>query len=166
LAASRAAVRQRCTPAVELLTEVGVDAIVPWAAQRCVAQWRGERATAGVQRWRTAAREAAKQSRRAWLREGRELASTAEGGALLAAATQPVVLHEAAQRPISDLSMPAIGDVVVVVGPEGGLSEQELATFADHGEPVAMGPTVLRTSTAGAVAAAVLLSRTNRWSPS
>ncbi len=75
-----------------------------------------------------------------------------------------VVLHEAASQPLATLAVPADGDVVVVVGPEGGLDDSELAAFAAAGvEPVRLGPTVLRTSTAGTVAAAALLSRTGRW---
>ena len=154
----------RALLAVEGLTEVGVDVIVPWAAQRCVTQWRGDRVTRGVQRWRTSAREAAKQSRRAWLPDVRELAATEDVCALLAGAACAVVLHESARRSLTDVEVPARGDVVVVVGPEGGLTDDELSAFVDRGaEAFQAGPTVLRTSTAGTVAAAVLLSRTQRW---
>ena len=150
--------------AVEMLTEVGADAVVPWAASRSVAVWRGERAAKSLARWRSTAREAAKQARRAWFPEVRELASTADVVALLRAAALPVVLHEAAERPVADLDVPESGDVVVVVGPEGGISEEELEAFAAVGAtPVRLGDSVLRTSTAGVAAAAVLLSRTSRW---
>jgi 16S rRNA (uracil1498-N3)-methyltransferase len=150
--------------AVETMTEVGVDMIVPWAAARCVTQWRPERRAKALGRWRTTAREAAKQARRAWLPEVTDLASTADVAARVADAALAVVLHEEAERPLSGLRIPAEGDVVVVVGPEGGLTAEELTAFAAAGGvPALLGPTVLRTSTAGVAAASVLLTRTGRW---
>jgi 16S rRNA (uracil1498-N3)-methyltransferase len=150
--------------AVELLTEVGVDEVVPWEAARCVARWRGEREARGLRRWRAAAREAAKQSRRAWLPDVAGPASTAGVVARLASAALALVLHEGAVRPIASVELPMVGEVVVVVGPEGGLAPEELAAFEAVGaHPVRLGPTVLRTSTAGPVAAGVLLARTPRW---
>jgi 16S rRNA (uracil1498-N3)-methyltransferase len=150
--------------AVETMTEVGVDVIVPWAAARCVTRWRPERREKAVSRWRGTAREAAKQSRRAWLPEVTDLAGTTEAAERVAAATLAVVLHEEAEQPLSALSVPEKGEIVVVVGPEGGLTGEELTAFqAAGGTPALLGPTVLRTSTAGVAAAAVLLSRTGRW---
>lgn len=150
--------------AVEMLTEVGVDVIVPWAASRSVAVWRGERAAKSLARWRSTAREAAKQSRRAWFPSVAEPASTPDVVALLRDAALSVVLHEAGTEPLARLDVPATGDVVVVVGPEGGISDEELAAFSEAGAaPLRMGRSVLRTSTAGVAAAAALLSRTPRW---
>lgn len=150
--------------AVEMLTEVGVDRIVPWAASRSVAVWKGERAAKSLGKWRSTAREAAKQARRSWFPEVTDLASTADVAGLLRAAALPVVLHEAASGPMADLPVLGRGDIVVVVGPEGGISDEELAEFAHVGaEPVRLGSSVLRTSTAGVAAAAALLSRTPRW---
>jgi len=149
--------------AVEMLTEVGVDVVVPWAASRSVAVWKGERAAKSLAKWRTTAREAAKQSRRAWFPEVTEMVGTDEVVALLRGASVPVVLHEAASGPIADLPVPGRGEIVVVVGPEGGISDEELAAFAAVGaEPVRLGSSVLRTSTAGVAATAALLART-RW---
>lgn len=150
--------------AVETMTEVGVDVIVPWAAARCVTQWRGERRAKALGRWRGAAREAAKQSRRAWLPEVTEPADTAQAVRRVADAALAVILHEEAELPLSRVEIPAAGDIVLVVGPEGGLTDEEVAAFRDAGgTPALLGPTVLRTSTAGVAAAAVLLSRTGRW---
>lgn len=150
--------------AVEVLTEVGVDVIVPWAALRSVTVWRGDRAERGLRRWRTTAQEAAKQSRRSRFVDVRPLATTSGVASLLSSAALGVVLHESAEVPLSSLAVPAGGDVVLVVGPEGGVAPAELAAFADAGAAVAhLGPTVLRTSTAGVVGAAALLSRTPRW---
>jgi 16S rRNA (uracil1498-N3)-methyltransferase len=149
--------------AVEMLTEIGVDRVVPWAASRSVAVWRGERAAKSLTKWRSAARTAAKQARRPWLPEVAELASTDDVVALLAGADLAIVLHEDAQVPLAALSVNAAGSVVVVFGPEGGISDDELAAFSDA-EVVRLGPTVLRTSTAGVAAVSALLSRTDRWS--
>jgi 16S rRNA (uracil1498-N3)-methyltransferase len=150
--------------AVEMLTEVGADVIVPWAAERCVSVWRGDRAAKSLAKWRATAREAAKQARRVHFPSVTEPATTAEVAELLAGASVPVVLHEAASGPIGNLPIPGRGRIVVVVGPEGGISEAELAAFAAVGaEPVRLGSSVLRTSTAGVAAVAALLARTRRW---
>lgn len=148
--------------AVEVLTEVGVDRIVPWSAERSVGVWRGERATKALAKWRSTAREAGKQSRRAWLPEVTEQMSTTEVATLLREAHLAVVLHEAATEPLAELLLDGVESLVVVVGPEGGISDGELAAFGDA-HVVRMGETVLRTSTAGLAAVAALLSRTSRW---
>jgi 16S rRNA (uracil1498-N3)-methyltransferase len=176
--------------AVETMTEIGVDAIVPWSAGRCITQWRGERGAKALVKWRSAAWEASKQARRSWWLEVGEPASTAEVARLLAAASRAVVLHESAEHALADLAIPhaqagtgpdsaperSAGDgdnprgdqrsgIVLVVGPEGGISPEELAIFAEAGAAAyRMGPTVLRSSTAGTAAAAVLLARSGRWS--
>jgi 16S rRNA (uracil1498-N3)-methyltransferase len=149
--------------AVEMLTEVGVDVIVPWAAARSVAVWKGERAGKALAKWRATALAAAKQSRRVWFPEVSDMVTTGEVVELLAKASVPVVLHEAASGPLADLPVPGRGEIVIVVGPEGGISDEELAAFAEVGaEPVRLGSSVLRTSTAGVAATAALLART-RW---
>lgn len=148
--------------AVELATEVGVDEVVPWTAARCVMQWKGERGDKALGRWRATAREAAKQARRSRVPEVADLATTREVAARLAAAATGVVLHEAATAPLVDVPLPDGGEVVVVVGPEGGLTDDELGVLA--APTVRLGPTVLRTSTAGAAALAVLSARAGRWS--
>lgn len=150
--------------AVETMTEVGVDVIMPWAAARCVTQWRPERRAKALGRWRATAREAAKQSRRAWLPEVTDLATTAQVAVRVADAALAVILHEEAGRPLTGLTVPDRGEIVLVVGPEGGLTDDEIRDFeAVGGIAALLGPTVLRTSTAGVVAASVLLSRTGRW---
>jgi 16S rRNA (uracil1498-N3)-methyltransferase len=149
--------------AVEVLTEVGADRIVPWAASRSVAVWKGERAAKSHARWAATAREAAKQARRAWHPEVAPLATTAEVAELVRAAPLAVVLHEEASTPLASVDPPDDG-FVVVVGPEGGLSPEELDAFAAAGaRAVRLGSEVLRTSTAGVVAVGALLSRSSRW---
>jgi 16S rRNA (uracil1498-N3)-methyltransferase len=150
--------------AVEVLTEVGVARIVPWSAARCVAVWKGERAHKSPARWRATAREAAKQARRAWLPEVADLASTADVIALVVASELTVVLHEGADGSLAALPVPEDGSVLVVVGPEGGLTDEEVAAFVDAGaHAVRLGSEVLRTSTAGVAAVSALLARTSRW---
>lgn len=147
--------------AVEEMTEVGVDRIVPWAAERSVPVWRDDR---GAARWRATAREAAKQSRRAWIPEVTAPVAAAGAAGLVQQAALAVLLDPAAACPLAGVVPPASGDLVVVVGPEGGITEQESATLLAAGATAyRLGPTVLRASTAGAVCAALLLSRTARW---
>jgi 16S rRNA (uracil1498-N3)-methyltransferase len=150
--------------AVEVLTEIGVGRIVPWAAARSVAVWKGERAAKSLARWRATAREAAKQARRSWFPEVDELASTTDAVALVSTADLAVVLHEAAGAPFADVVVPATGRIVVVVGPEGGLTDEEVAAFVGAGAvSVRLGAEVLRTSTAGVAAVSAILARTPRW---
>lgn len=151
--------------AVEVLTEVGVDRVVPWAASRSVAVWKGERAAKSHAKWQATAREAAKQSRRSWLPTVTPLAATADLAEVIGAADLAVVLHEDATSSLSAVEVPATGRIVVVVGPEGGIAHEELATLEAAGaRTVRLGDEVLRTSTAGVVAVAALLTRTPRWS--
>ncbi|TDC70368.1 16S rRNA (uracil(1498)-N(3))-methyltransferase [Actinomadura sp. GC306] len=150
--------------AVETMTEVGVDEIVPWSAARCVTQWRPERREKALGRWRGTAREAGKQARRSRLPQVADLATTARAAERIAAASLALVLHEEADTPLSTVEPPAEGEIVLVVGPEGGITAEELERFAAAGgRPVRLGPTVLRTSTAGVAAAAVMLAAAGRW---
>lgn len=150
--------------AVETLTEVGVDVIIPWAAAHAVSQWKGDKAERGVDKWRTTSRSAAKQARRARWPEVRSLVETAHVRDIVESAALAVVLDENATVPLSTVQVPLDGDIVVIVGPEGGISESERREFESWGARAArLGPTILRTSTAGTVAAGVLLARTDRW---
>ena len=150
--------------AVEEMTEVGVDRIMPWAAARCVPVWRAERGARSLARWRATAREAAKQSRRAWIPEVTEPVRTADLAQVITKAACAIVLEPGAAQSLGGLRPPESGDRVVIVGPEGGITDEENAAFRTAGAtPRSLGPTVLRTSTAGAVASAVLLSRSGRW---
>lgn len=148
--------------AVEVLTEVGVDEIIPWQASRCVTRWQGERGEKALRRWRSTAREAGKQARRAWLPQVTEPHSTAQVAARIHAADVALVLHEEAEEPLSRVALPECPrEIVLVVGPEGGIAPAELEAFGAR--PVRLGASVLRTSTAGAVAAGIVFARTGRW---
>ncbi|MFD7981766.1 16S rRNA (uracil(1498)-N(3))-methyltransferase [Kitasatospora indigofera] len=151
--------------AVETMTEVGVDVVVPWPASRCITQWKGERGAKALAKWRATAREAGKQSRRLRFPEVREPMTTRQLAPLLAGAAFAAVLHEDGAAPLAAAALPPAGDLVLIVGPEGGVSPEELAAFAEAGAgPYRLGPSVLRTSTAGVAAGALLLGRTGRWS--
>jgi 16S rRNA (uracil1498-N3)-methyltransferase len=150
--------------AVELLTEVGADVIVPWSAQRCVAVWRGDRAARSQARWSAAAQEAAKQSRRTWFPEVTAQADLAVAARRIESAALAILLDPDAVAGVASLELPTAGDIVLVVGPEGGVTPAETRVMrVAGGVPAALGPTVLRASTAGVVAASVVLSRTGRW---
>jgi 16S rRNA (uracil1498-N3)-methyltransferase len=155
---------ERAELAVELMTELGVDEIVPWSAARSLTHWDGARGEKALARWRRTAREAAKQSRRPWVPSVSALLSTSGLGGRLAA-SPALVLHEAADEPLTSCPLPSAGDLLLVVGPEGGIADDELALFTDAGaRAVRLGEPVLRTSTAGAAALAVLSARLGRWS--
>jgi 16S rRNA (uracil1498-N3)-methyltransferase len=145
--------------AVQAMTEAGVDEIVPWAAARSVVQWRGERGDRARDRWVATAREAAKQARRPWLPVVAPAVTTRE-----AATRATLVLHEEAKERLTTVELPASGDIALVVGPEGGITPDELAAFEAAGaRTVRLGNVVLRTSTAGVAALAVLSARLGRW---
>lgn len=152
--------------AVQAMTEVGVDEIVPWAASRAVVLWRGERGVRAREKWVVTAREAAKQSRRAWLPvvAGDPDESTKAVTQRVSAAAATLVLHEEAETRLSAVELPTAGAIVLVVGPEGGIASTEMDAFeAAGGVPVRLGAEVLRTSTAGVAALAVLSARLGRW---
>jgi 16S rRNA (uracil1498-N3)-methyltransferase len=150
--------------AVEIMTELGVDEIVPWAASRSIVQWHGARGDRARERWAATARSAAKQSGRAWVPQIGAIASTVAVAARLTGAPGSVVLHEPADQALTDLPLPDAGDLLVVVGPEGGVSDDELAAFEAAGaQPARLGAPVLRTSTAGAAACAALSVLLRRW---
>jgi 16S rRNA (uracil1498-N3)-methyltransferase len=151
--------------AVELATEAGVDEVLPWRAARCVAKWEaGARGDKALGRWRSTAREAAKQARRPWVPPVGEPVSTAALAARVAAADVALVLHESATDPLASVELPGAGELLLVVGPEGGVTDEELAALAAAGaRAVRLGPQVLRASTAAAVALGALGVLTARW---
>jgi 16S rRNA (uracil1498-N3)-methyltransferase len=145
--------------AVEAMTEVGVDHVIGWEASRGVAKWT-DRTHA---KWTATSRAATKQARRAWCPQISGPVSTTQVAALLAGADLAVVLHEQATRPLSGLAHSGIAAVVIVIGPEGGITDDELAVLREAGGLVVrLGDTVLRSSTAGVAALAVVCAAT-RW---
>lgn len=154
---------ERDDQAVEAATELGADEIIPWQAQRSVVVWRGERGDRARRKWVDVVRSATKQSRRA---RSPQVATVLDLGGLVArveAAAVAYVLHEEATQPLAGAQLPSAGDVLVVVGPEGGITPAELAALAEAGaQTVRLGAGVLRSSSAGPAALAVL-SAVSRW---
>lgn len=153
--------------AIELATEAGADAFVAWQAARCMARWdSAAKAEKGLRRWSAVARSAARQSRRARIPEVSGPVSTAQLVDGLGDRDAVVLaLHESATRRLADVPVAAADSVVLVVGPEGGIADDEVAALRDAGATaVRLGPTVLRTSTAAAVALGALGVLTDRWS--
>lgn len=154
---------ERAELAVEMLTEVGADVIVPWKAEHSIAKW--DSVDKGLEKWRRTARESSKQSRRAWIPEVTEMHTTAQVCELMKSAQSVFVLHESAVQALAASAIRDQGTIVIVVGPEGGISDAELTEFAAAGARVVhMGASVMRTSTAGAIAVGGLLMRSQRWS--
>ena len=148
---------------VDLLTQAGADVIVPWQADRSVANW-GKKQDKGLAKWRAAARAAAKQSRRSRIPEITPVADQAAVVALIQAAPLALMLHEDATGKITDQPVAQADSVVLIIGPEGGISPAELDAFTTAGaHPVRLGPEVLRTASAGMVALAALGAVTDRW---
>jgi 16S rRNA (uracil1498-N3)-methyltransferase len=133
---------ERPEVAVQKLTELGVDRILPFVADRSVARWEGERAVRHVGRLRRVAREAAVQARLTFLPEVADLTDFASVAALPGAA-----------RCDRGGGPPGLDRPVLLVGPEGGWSDAE----RDRGLPVVgLGPTTLRAETAAIAAGALL----------
>lgn len=154
---------ERSDLAVELATEAGADAFVPWAAHRCVARWTADKAVKGVTRWQGVAREAAKQARRATVPVVSDLLDLKGLTARVRDADAAWILHESATGPITQAPRPTAGDLLLIVGPEGGVSPEEIETLSAAGAvAVRLGPQVLRTSTAAAVALGAL-GALGRW---
>lgn len=159
--------------AVEAAVETGADAVVPWQAERSVVVWRGDRAARSRARWVATVRAAVKQARRAWVPDVGEAVTTPQLAArvrdAVAAGGVALVLHEEATTAVAAAPLPAPDaadpkPLLVVVGPEGGIGDAELRTLTDAGAlAVRLGPHVLRTSTAGPVAIALLSERLGRW---
>ncbi|MVA77540.1 16S rRNA (uracil(1498)-N(3))-methyltransferase [Auraticoccus sp. F435] len=153
----------RAELAVEVLTEVGVDVVVPWQSARSVVRWQGERGERSRARWQASAREAAKQSRRLSVPVVEPVHSTRQLVPRLAGVDHVLVLHESAARTLAADPPPVGGSLALVVGPEGGITDEELSALAGAGgRPVLLTDTVLRTSTAGVVAVAQLLALAGR----
>lgn len=155
--------------AIEAATETGADAVVPWQAERSVVVWRGDRAARSRARWVSTVRAATKQARRARIPAVGTAVSTKQLAVrvreVVEAGGAAAVLHEEATTPLAGLPLPDAGELLVVVGPEGGISDGEVAQLTDAGAVTArLGPHVLRTSTAGPVAVALLSERLGRWS--
>lgn len=152
--------------AIELATEAGADAFVAWQASRCVARWESAaKVDKGLRRWGAVARSAARQSRRPYIPSVSGVVSTAElAQHVRDDGATTLVLHESATVKLTELSVAQPDSLLLIVGPEGGIADDEISALSDAGATaVRLGPTVLRTSTAAAVALGALGALTPRW---
>lgn len=148
--------------AIQMATELGVDGVVPWAAGRSVVKWEGAKVRKNLDRWRAILHEASKQSVRAFVPQLGDLVTT-KGLAALAADYDTLVLDPAAPQRLTEVRG-GVRDILIIVGPEGGIAPSEFAALEAAGASrVRLGETVLRTSTAGPAAIAVLAARLGRW---
>ena len=150
--------------AIQAATELGVDGVIPWTAARSISKWEGPKIAKGHERWSSIVREASKQSIRAWLPDVAPLVSTRQL-AVLATSTRMLLLDPTAAGRLTEVAVPTDDrDILLVVGPEGGISPAELLLFEQSGaSQVRLGDTVLRTSTAGPAALAILNATLGRW---
>ena len=158
--------------AIETATELGVDAVVPWQAERSIVRWKGERAAKAHGKWQSVVTAAAKQARRAWIPEVRD---AVDGGGLVKAVQEAglaIVLHEAARRPLREVleswdptsAEASVREVLLIVGPEGGITPKEVTRLCDAGAVTALlGSHVLRSSTAGPAAVVLASDVLGRW---
>ena len=162
LVAQALAKGDRVDTAVEVLTEIGADVIIPWQAAHCVVKW--DKDDKGRAKWERIAQAATKQSRQSRIPEVTQVHSTATLVEELRACDLVLVLHESGSQSLSEIAIPRTGSIGIVVGPEGGISADEIHTFNQAGAHIVrMGEPVLRTSTAGVAACAAVLVNTPRW---
>jgi 16S rRNA (uracil1498-N3)-methyltransferase len=160
VAAQALAKGDRSELAVEMLTEMGISEIVPWQAARSIVRWTPDRAARSLSKWRSTAREAAKQSRRLRVPQVSAPVTTKQLAQRVANVDCALLLHEDAETSLVDVDLPAAGTVLIMIGPEGGISAEELSELSAAGSrPVSVSDGVLRTSTAGVVALAALKLR-------
>ena len=152
--------------AIEAATELGVDAVVPWQAERSIVRWRADKALKGRSKWESVVTGAAKQSRRAWIPEVHPLVDSARLPEFSARYERVIVLSETAESPLAAIveGNAGGGTTAIVVGPEGGISDRELLALQDNGAVAArLGPYVLRSSSAGPAALVLLNHLLGRW---
>ena len=150
---------ERAELAVDLAVQAGADAIVPWISHRTIARWPANKQAKQVEKWRAQALSSAKQARRAWVPEVREPVTTNQLSELLRDAGNALVLHEDATDSIRDVEFGE--DVWLIVGPEGGIGDDELDILGAH--PVKLGPEVLRTASAAFAGLCAIGALTSRW---
>lgn len=153
--------------AIETATEIGVDRIIPWQANRSIVRWDAKKRAKAQEKWRNVIVSSTKQSRRAWTPELGDVVDSGQLAALVGgvvgAGGRVLVCHETATTRLAEIALDS-PEIVVVVGPEGGIDEGELGTLTDAGaDVVLLGPHVLRSASAGPAALTLLSAATGRW---
>ena len=151
----------RVKECIELLVESGADQIIPWSAQRSISRWQSD----SPEKWSEAIRTAGKQSRRFTLPVLGEIHSTSDLVSKFDT-SHTYIFHEDASTPLTSSlfqSSQAPSEIKIVIGPEGGISEEELTLFT-HVQRVKMGSPILRSAHAGIAAVSAVAALTQRWS--
>lgn len=174
--------------AIETSTEIGVDVVMPWQANRSIVQWKGSKASKALAKWEDVLVAATEQSRRAYVPQLEGLHTTRQLNAWIGEATKRgdmvIVLHQdatdtwghieqkaaqlaatAAQETTAQSASATAGPTIwVIVGPEGGIADDEVASFVQAGAAsCVIGTTILRASTAGPVALTLLSHAIGRY---
>ncbi|MET3902705.1 16S rRNA (uracil(1498)-N(3))-methyltransferase [Paenarthrobacter sp. 4246] len=157
--------------AIETATELGIDAVLPWQSERSIVRWKGDRAAKAHAKWESVVTAAAKQARRAWIPEVRTMVDTGSLAKAVAQADLAIILHEDAKYPLRTVleevaatNSTAPREVLLIVGPEGGISPREVTRLSDAGAVTALlGHHVLRSSTAGPAAVVLASDILGRW---
>jgi 16S rRNA (uracil1498-N3)-methyltransferase len=153
--------------AIQAATELGIDRVIPWQAERCISRWEGAKIAKSVERWQQICLEAAKQALRVWVPQVSELVSSKQLAKLCESFDLVLVLDPTAKQGIAGLQLEGLSKLAIVVGPEGGITDAELNLLEENGAVrVHLGSGILRTSTAGMAAIAVLQANLGRWSTS
>ncbi|GAA3279945.1 16S rRNA (uracil(1498)-N(3))-methyltransferase [Paenarthrobacter aurescens] len=160
--------------AIETATELGIDAVIPWQSERAIVRWKGDRAVKAHAKWQSVVTAAAKQARRAWIPEVRSIVDTGALAKAVAAADAAIILHEDAKNPLRAVLEETLAvmegqagtsrEVLLIVGPEGGIAPREVTRLSDAGAVTALlGHHVLRSSTAGPAAVVLASDVLGRW---
>ena len=146
---------------LELAVEAGVDRIIPWQSERSISKWQSD----SEQKWQVGIKQSCKQARQVKLPQLMQVMSTSEVIKSIGEGGFGIVFHEEASTKFSDLTIPnSQSSVYLVIGPEGGISEQELLSFQNNGSKVVrLGDTVLRSAHAGFAALSAVQTKLGRW---
>jgi 16S rRNA (uracil1498-N3)-methyltransferase len=151
--------------AVQACTELGIQTVIPWQSERSVSIWKPEKQDKHRLRWQTIATEAAKQSLRPFIPEVAQVLGTRELAEHLKQYDLTLVLDPTANASLTSVQVAGHQSIAVVVGPEGGISPEELDLFRSAGlSLVALGSGILRTSTAGVAVVSYLQATLGNWS--
>jgi len=151
--------------AVQACTELGIQTVIPWQSERSVSIWKPEKQDKHRLRWQTIATEASKQSLRPFIPEVEKVLGTSELVERLKQFDLTLVLDPTSSTPLTSVSLSGHRSIAIVVGPEGGISPQELEQFRSAGlSLVGLGSGILRTSTAGVAVVSYLQATLGNWS--